>query len=128
MSFTYNEVWGIIIMSNNLDLPFTPSHATFNDPHHTTLKLRVCLDWAYCCWNWKLKTENRKHCSKIIFKCVNSIVGPMNSVWTVREQCVNSIFYLLYSAFTVHVQEKKKKKAGKRRAETQVSALPKRSL
>ena len=24
----------------------------------------------------KLKTENWKHCSKIIFKCVNSIVGP----------------------------------------------------
>ena len=21
-------------------------------------KLRVRLDWIYCCWNWKLKTEN----------------------------------------------------------------------
>ena len=27
--------------------------------------------------NLKLKTENWKHCSKIIFKCVNSIVGPI---------------------------------------------------
>ena len=25
----------------------------------------------------KLKTENLKHCSKIIFKCVNSTVGPI---------------------------------------------------
>ena len=29
------------------------------------------------CWNWKLKTENWKHCSKIIFKCVNSTVRPI---------------------------------------------------
>ena len=28
-------------------------------------------------YSWKLKTENEKHCSKIIFKCVNSIVGPI---------------------------------------------------
>ena len=34
------------------------------------------MDWTYCCWNWKLKTENWKYCSKIIFKCVNSTVGP----------------------------------------------------
>ena len=26
------------------------------------------MDWAYFCWNWK-------HCSGIIFKCVNSVVG-----------------------------------------------------
>ena len=38
--------------------------------------------------------ENWKHCSKIIFKCVNSVVGPMNSTWTVREQCINSVFYV----------------------------------
>ena len=31
---------------------------------------RVCLDTAYFVENWK-------HCSKIIFKCVNSIVGPI---------------------------------------------------
>ena len=43
-------------------------------------------------YNWKLKTE--KHCSKIIFKYVNSTVGPIFNekiaekwnLW-VREQC-----------------------------------------
>ena len=47
---------------------------------------RVHLDWNYCYWNWKLKTKNWKYCSKIIFKCVNSIVGPILiffSAWTV---------------------------------------------
>ena len=36
-------------------------------------QLRVCLDRTYFAEteNWKLK-----HCSKIIFKCVNSNVGP----------------------------------------------------
>ena len=38
--------------------------------------LRVRLDITYF-------TENWKYCSKIIFKCVNSIVSPMNSVWIV---------------------------------------------
>ena len=28
-------------------------------------------------YNWKLKTEIEKHCNKIIFKYVNSIVGPI---------------------------------------------------
>ena len=31
--------------------------------------------------NLKLKTENWKHCSKIIFKCVNSIVGPIFNIF-----------------------------------------------
>ena len=35
---------------------------------------RVRLDTAE---NWKLKLKTEKHCSKIIFKCVNSIVGPI---------------------------------------------------
>ena len=34
------------------------------------ISYKVCLDWAYFCWNWK-------HCSEIIFKCVNSVVGPI---------------------------------------------------
>ena len=45
------------------------------------LDIRVCLDWTYCCWNWKLKTENWKHCSKIIFKCVNSNVRPIFNIF-----------------------------------------------
>ena len=31
--------------------------------------------------NLKLKTENWKHCSKIIFKCVNSIVDPIFNIF-----------------------------------------------
>ena len=27
--------------------------------------------------NWKLKLKTEKYCSKIIFKCVNSTVGPI---------------------------------------------------
>ena len=37
-----------------------------------TIKIRVCLDKTYF-----VKTENWKHCSKIIFKCVNSTVRPI---------------------------------------------------
>ena len=29
----------------------------------------------------KLKTENQKHCSKIIFKCVNNTVGPIFNIF-----------------------------------------------
>ena len=36
--------------------------------------LRVRLDTAE---NWKLKLKTEKHCSEIIFKCVNSIMGPI---------------------------------------------------
>ena len=35
-----------------------------------TKKFMVCLDTAYFAENWK-------HCSKIIFKCVNSVMGPI---------------------------------------------------
>ena len=38
------------------------------------LLLRVRLDTAE---NWKLKLKTEKHCSEIIFKCVNSIVEPI---------------------------------------------------
>ena len=58
---------------------------------------------------WKLKTENGKYCNKIIFKYVNSAarpifnifflnkvdVGPVNSVWIVREQCCYSAWIVL---------------------------------
>ena len=37
---------------------------------------RVRLDTTYF-------TENWKYCSKIISKCVNSAVGPVNSAWIV---------------------------------------------
>ena len=73
------------------------------------------------------ETENWKHCNKIIFKCVNSIVGPMNSVWIVFF--VSYTVILLFTAeHKTKKKKKEKKKAWKRRAETQLSALPKRSL
>ena len=48
--------------------------------------------------NWKLKTENWKHCSKIIFKCVNSIVGPIFNIFLIHEQCINSAKQYMNSA------------------------------
>ena len=54
--------------------------------------LWVCLDCAYCCWNWK-------YCNKIIFKYVNSVVGPIYNekvvekwnLW-IYKQCTNTLF------------------------------------
>ena len=40
----------------------------------TWISLRVCLDRTYFA---ELKTYCWNHCSKIIFKCVNSTVGPI---------------------------------------------------
>ena len=47
----------------------------------------------------KLKIENWKHCSKIIFKCVNSAVGPIfnekiDKKWNlwVCKQCICALF------------------------------------
>ena len=34
---------------------------------HCSGRIKVHLDWTYCCWNWK-------YCSKIIFKCVYNTV------------------------------------------------------
>ena len=59
------------------------------------------------------KTENRKHCSKIIFKCVNSAVGPIFNIFMNKVVVgpVNSALCLLYSesmcmnsAVTVHMR------------------------
>ena len=47
----------------------------------------------------KLRNENWKHCSKIIFKCVNSIVDPFlmkkllkNVICETRQQCTDILF------------------------------------
>ena len=69
--------------------------------------LRVCLNRIYF-----VETENWKYCSKIIFKCVNSTVGPIfnekiDKKWNlwVHEQCINVLFMEDRSkvAATVHV-------------------------
>ena len=56
--------------------------------------LRVCLDRTYFA-----ETENRKHCNKIIFKCMNSAVGPIfnekvTEKWNlwVHKQCTDTLF------------------------------------
>ena len=83
----------------------------------------------------KLKTENWKHCNKIIFKCVNSAMGPIfnekiDKKWNlwIREQCTDALFTKdrLKVVATIHVpymnsttcwgkRREKKKKKGKRR-------------
>ena len=105
--------------------------------------LRVCLDRTYFA-----EIENWKHCSKIVFKCVNSAVGPIFNekidkkwnLWVrVHEQCIYALFTENWSkvAATVHVPymnssclwgktwKKKKKKGGKRRNATPIQTLPK---
>ena len=58
--------------------------------------LRVRLDRTYFA---EKKTENWKHCSKINFKCVNSVVRlifneKVAEKWScvTREQCTNALF------------------------------------
>ena len=91
-----------------------------DDSSRNSSSLRVRLDWTYCYWNWKLKTENWKHYSKIIFKCVKNTVGPIFNIfnaWTVLLQYMNSTatvheqwFLSLHSKFTVHALKKKRTK------------------
>ena len=92
----------------------------------TKCSLRVRLDWAYFYWNWK-------HYSKIIFKCVNCIVGPIFNekviekwnLW-VYKQYTNALFTHWKST-----NPALKKNNNKKRAETQthcVSTQSKRYL
>ena len=46
------------------------------------LKCMRCL-WSVWIQLIFAEIENWKHCSKIIFKCINSVVGPINSAWIV---------------------------------------------
>ena len=80
------------------------SPKVFKEP----LKLSIWIELILL----KLKTENWKHCSKIIFKCVNNAVGPIfnekiDKKWNlwVREQCTDALFMEDRSkvAATVHV-------------------------
>ena len=74
----YNFIsYYIIYVDPNFLKPLSP----FKDPFGLNLFLL------------KLKTENWKHFSKIIFKCVNSTMGP-----------IFNIFKYVNSARTVHEQ------------------------
>ena len=90
------------------------------------MSYRVCLDKIYFA-----ETENWKHCSKIIFKCVNSTVGPIfNEKINKNEICgsVNSArmhssrktgqklrLLFMYRQLGEKAWKKEKKKKGKRR-------------
>ena len=70
------------------------------------LWLRVCLNKTYF-----VETENWKHCSKIIFKYVNSDVRPIFNKKLIKNEICGS----MYSTWTVAACEEKKKKMRKRR-------------
>ena len=76
------------------------------------------------------KTENRKHYSKVIFKCLNSAVGPIFNIFLKKGVVgpVNSALCLLYSesicmnsAVTIHMR---KKKNGNAKLKTQMRNKP----
>ena len=76
-----------------------------------------------------LKPENQKHCNKIIFKCVNSAVGPIFNIffwinwllvlWIVHfVSCtVNPCAWTVQLQFK-HTERKKKKKKKKLKMQT----------
>ena len=67
--------------------------------------VRVSLETAYC---WKLKTENWKHCSKIIFKYVNS-------AWDrVLKKNLHKLMTCRYCEQCTRQKKKKKKKKNAR--------------
>ena len=77
-------------------------HVYLVDGYINNELLRVCLDRTYFA-----ETENWKHCSKIIFKYVNSDVGPIfnekiDKKWNlwVCEQCI----YTLFTAESQHLR------------------------
>ena len=86
----------------------------------------VRLDWTYFCWNWK-------HCSKIIFKCVNNAVWPIFNekiaekwnLW-IRKQCTNTLFIVEKSTSAAE-QKKKKKKIHTTKMQAQQSVESKHS-
>ena len=63
------------------------------------------------------ETENWKHRSKIIFKCVNSVMEPMNNAWTVfLVPCI-----VKSCDITVHAHGKKKSENAKRKHHIQLN-------
>ena len=79
---------------------------------------RVYLETVYFAENWKLKNVNWKHCSKIIFKCVNSTVEPIFNEkvakkWSlgVHEHCIEPTS--VHCALKKSQKSRLKKKKGK---------------
>ena len=64
----------------------------------------VCLDRTYFA-----ETENWKHCSKIIFKCVNSTAGPIFN----EKVAEKWYLWVSYTVHGTHRIDKSDKKVGK---------------
>ena len=126
------RLW-VMELSYITQFPPNPNSLLILKSIKNSLPHMVCLDCAYFCWNWNWNW-NWKHCSEIIFKCINSVVGPTFNK-KVAEKCN------LWNPWTMHgctvhswqsqlCRLKKKKKREKRRGETQTpeSLQSKRAL
>ena len=90
-------------------LHFNPIKGTFNIVNLGCVRIELIFAETEN-WNWK-------HCSKIIFKCVNSTVGPIFNkkvaekcnLWD-REQCTDALFTVDKVNYCELNQKKKKKK------------------
>ena len=103
-------------------------------------KLWVCLDRTILL---KLKTENWKHCNKIIFKCVNSSVKPIFNekvakkwnLW-VHKRCTDALFtgksqhlrllFMYCSLNRNRIPPKTREKKKKKNEKNENAASPKR--
>ena len=90
---------------------------------YTWKMLWVHLDWTYYCWNWKLKTENWKYYSKIIFKCVNSTMGPILNFFSAVNSDEQWFFPLHNEPMWGYYSRTGKKKIWKRRRPSQTHTL-----
>ena len=108
-----------------LPRPWTPN--CLFGPTISTLEGR--LDKTYFA---ETETENWKHYSKIIFKCVNSIVWPIFNkkvaekwnLW-VRKQCISALFTL--KSQQNRLFKKKKVKTQNATQETRIQTAPRSS-
>ena len=104
--------------------------------HSRTHLIPLLTLWIYLDRTYFAEIENLKHCSKIIFKCVNSAVRLIFNekvaknwnLW-VHEQCTDALFTVKKSTFAATVQWTiaallqnawKQKKNKKKRTKTQL--------
>ena len=95
----------------------------------STIQMHIFGPFGLNLFLLKLKIENWNHCSKIIFKCVNSVMEPIfnifkyvNSTATVRKQWFLS-FHSKFMWFYCLCAEKKKKKRRRRRAKCAIQTV-----
>ena len=84
----------LFLLFSYLLLSFRLFLSPISHPPQFLKQLLVRLDWIYF-----TKIENWKHCNKIIFKCMNSTMGPIFNekvaekwnLW-IREQYTSALF------------------------------------